>query len=340
MEFDLHALNAILGDPITNPFGAVIDPMESYRVNSLLPRPLFATAAPDLRGTGAGKDVFLWEEGEQKVLKKTLPSYKQTKGTCVSQGWARAAQDLILIGAARGQWDLPDVYLVATEPIYGGSRMEVGRGRLGNGEGSLGGWAAKWVSEWGILRRMKYEGGKYDLAAKIGGDGSIVSDDNLAQKWGTAREGVPADLEDDAKLYPIKSVAVCKSFDEACDALANLYPVPVASNQGFAMQRGADGFCRAQGSWAHQMVFRGCGIAKGNKPFLICQNSWADYLKGNATVTLESGREVQLPPGSFAVAADVANRMLRQGDSHAASNFAGFPRQRPDFDILKRSTAA
>ena len=260
----------------------------------------------------------------------------QSVSNCVSQGWARAAQDCLLLGVASGQGSLPAVYYIATEPIYAGSRQEVGKGRLGNGEGSLGSWAAKWMSQWGALLRIEYEG-RYDFKAKIGGDGSIVSDDELAHKWGTSSDGVPTDLEDDARLHPIKSVAVCRSFEEAADAIANLYPVPVASNQGFAMQRGNDGFCRAQGSWAHQMVFRGCGVAKGNKPFLVCQNSWADYLKGGDTITLESGRDLKLPPGTFGVHAETANKMLKQGDSHVASNFVGFPRQRPDFDSLKRA---
>jgi hypothetical protein len=336
-DFDLFSLNSrVGGEPIQNPFGAVLDPSESYRVNSLLPRPLFAEAARDLRGTGAGQDVFLWEEGEQKALGKVLSSYKQLIGSCVSMGWARAAQDCLLLGVVAGQFGLPETYLVATEPIYAGSRVEVGKGRLGNGDGSLGSWAAVWVSKWGILLRTKYEAGKYDFAAKVGPDGSIVANDDLAGRWGMPRAGVPDDIEDDARLHPIKSVAVCQSFEEARDAIANKYPVPVASNQGFAWERTKDGFCKPEGSWAHQMLFRGCGVAKGNKPFLVCQNSWADYLKGNDTLTLESGKEVKLPAGAFAVDAQTANKMLRRGDSHVASNFVGFPRQKPDFDIFKR----
>ena len=79
------------------------------------------------------------------------------------------------------------------------------------------------------------------------------------------------------------------------------------------------------------MYFRGVGVAKGNRPFAVCQNSWRDYLKGNGIILLESGRELVLPMGCFGVWPEDVNKHGRQGDSHVVSRLRGFPRQKPNF---------
>lgn len=305
-------------------------PAAVEQVVSELPMPTFAESSPHLKGTGTATDVYFWK-AEETVLGKVLASYHQKIGDCVSMGMARSAQDLLLIEILLGEYEeIPKPVLgriknesgehgiVATEPIYGGSRVEVGGGRI-RGDGSIGAWAAKWVTKWGIILRMPYEvgGDKYDL--------SKYSPER-ARDWG--RRGCPDPLEPEAKLHPIETFTQLRSYEEIRDHCANLYPVTIASDQGFAMKRSPGGWCKAVGRWMHQMCVRGHLIVKGNKPALIIQNSWGDYLGDqNNVVTLETGQEVTLPPGCFLCEPEVGTRIARQGDTFSYTGAQGWPRR-------------
>lgn len=298
------------------------EPREVEAFVSRLERPLFALAAPDLKDTGDKKNVFLWE-AEQAVLGKLLPAHDQGIGDCVSHGWGRGVQDLLLVQIAFEKLREKFVAQVATEPIYAGSRVEIGGGRI-SGDGSVGAWAARYVKDYGILLRQKYD--RYDLSRY---------NPSTAKEWGRPRAGVPDILEPIAREHPVQTVSLTTSYEEARDSIANGYPVPVCSMQGFAMQRERDGFCRPKGSWAHCMEFRGCFVAKGNRPGLALQQSWGESPTGPDVLTLEDGREVKLPQGCFGVDADVANRMLsRDPDSYTISNYVGYPRREPNFIMI------
>jgi hypothetical protein len=201
----------------------------------------------------------------------------------------------------------------ATEAIYALSRVEVGKGRLGGGDGSIGSWAAEAVQKWGTLRRMKYL--TVDLSTYSG---------SRAKAWGMPRAGLPDELEPLAREHPVQAASLVTSYEQARDAIANGYPVAVCSNQGFTESRDAEGFARASGSWAHCMAFLAVDD-NAKRPGLLCQNSWGpDWIRGPV-------RHNQ-PPGSFWVDAATANRMLsRDPDSFAVSGFVGFPVQSLDY---------
>jgi len=304
--------------------GWIDRPDEVDAVLATLPMPRFCTAAPGLTGTSKGKDALFWR-AEEKVLGKRLPANHQTRGTCVSQGFGRGAQDVKLIDIAihkepeewRGE--------VATEPIYAGSRVEVGRGQLGaNEDGSVGAWAAKWVQDWGILLRQKY--GKWDFTRP---------DDELAAQLGSPRAGVPDELEPIAREHPIKTVSLAKTGEEAADGLSNWYPLPICSSQGFTEVRDSNGFCKPKGTWYHCMVGRGFCTVKGNRPAVPIQQSWGNLSPtGNDKVTLESGEDIILPEGVFLVDLEVIDKMVRQGDSFLLSGFVGFPSQQLDHVLI------
>lgn len=289
-----------------------------------------SSAYAAIKDIGDEVNVFFWK-AEEVVLGGVLPSYHQTIGSCVSQGFGRAAQDQVLIDISdrRDQEHVPDDVnrskLVATEPIYGGSRNEIGGGRLGNSDGSVGSWAARWVQEYGILFRKKY--GKYDFSQP---------DESLAKRWGNRGAGVPDELEPQAKDHPIVEVSVVQRWEAARDALVAGNSVTICSSRGFTTTRQA-GFCKPSGSWNHCMVLRGAGVAKGNRPFGIIQNSWGDNNpSGPNKLTLETGEVIDLPGGCFAADAEVIDRdILRSGDCHVLSGIRGFRRTkfRPS-DIL------
>lgn len=293
--------------------GWVNDPVaRATSFSRMVARGHVALGALPITGTGAGKDVFLWV-AEQKVLGKLLPSWDQGQiGSCVSHGTGRGAQDLLLCQIAAGaSEELPAQ--VCREAIYGGSRHEVGQDKLGSDDGSVGAWAAEWLTKWGVILYQQY--GSLDLTGGY--------DIQRCKTWG--QSGCPDTLEPEAKKHPVKNVTPCTSFAQAQDLIANGYPVPVCSDQGFAMQRESDGFCSPQGSWGHCMEFRATFTAKGNKPGLVCQNSWGDYLKdGNDKIELATGETVQLPQGCFGVDGDTADSMLKQNDSFGYADASGF----------------
>lgn len=235
---------------------------------------------------------------------------------CVSFGWGRGANDLLNIMAAAGVISLPEAE-VATEPIYGGSRVEVGGGRI-RGDGSVGAWAAKWCLNWGLLLRKIYS--KYSLERYS---------ESLSRQWG--RSGVPDELEPIAKQFPIKSVAQCNSVEEAWKGLGSGYILPICSNVGFASPY-VDGFCARKGSWNHCMVVRGRVVAKhrgSNTRAYACQNSWGGYIKGEPYFTDADGNRERLPEGCFLMTENDLGAILRQTDSFLISDVQGFPRRDP-----------
>jgi hypothetical protein len=242
---------------------------------------------------------------------------------CVSHGFARGVQDLKLIDIAVKKEPEAWVAEVATEPIYALSRVEIGKGRIGNGDGSVGAWAADAVMQYGILLRQKY--GTHDFSTYSG---------QLAKRLGAPQAGLPDELEPIAKEHPVRTVSLVSTIDELWAALGNWYPVPICSMQGFSMTRDAQGFCRPEGTWAHCMATRGRVTVQGDRRAIIIQQSWGENPTGNARVQLASGEEITLPQGCFLIDLDVAGRMVRAKDSFALSGFEGFPAQKPDFSLF------
>ena len=269
-------------------------------------------AAPWLFDADDESPVLLY-----RALLKADPKWivgKQGIGDCVSWGWAHGAT---LLRAINFTID-PSIEFrhAATEPIYGGSRVEaLGKTRGGYSDGSYGAAAAKWVTRFGILFREDYAG----LA-----DLTRYSADR-AKDWGNYGCGGRDDrgrLDARAKVHPIRGVALVVDFEQAAVAIRHGYPVPVCSGQGFRSVRDRDGFALPSGSWSHCMVFIGARF--GARPGLLCLNSWGpNWISGPRW-------PADQPEGSFWVDARVATRMLAGRDSFAISDLAGWPARKLD----------
>lgn len=299
-----------MSHPYQHLCGWVNDPAEVEKVMNRLPYPVFGAAAEEIKGSGKGKTVLLYT-AFYTVL-GAFPKYvAQAIGDCVSHGSRTAIDTLKVIQILKGlrqQW----VAETATEPIYGGSRVEIGGGRI-RGDGSVGAWAAEWISKYGVLSRLVYGG--VDLREYSG---------DRAKEWG--RTGCPDELEPIAKEHPVTTTSQVKTYEEARDAICNGYPVIVCSGQGFTMHRDAEGFAKPHGSWGHCQAFIGADDAY-KRPGLLCQNSWGpDWIDGP--------KRLDQPDGSMWVDADVADRMLAEGDSFAFSGFVGYPSQDLDYLLL------
>ena len=282
--------------------GWIDDPKAVAAIAELQPIASFGDTEAGQDSTTLPDHVFLWDAA-RKVLGNLLPARNQGNiGTCVSFGTARAVEYTMLAEIAAGEAET--FRTIATEPIYGGSRVEIGKGRLGRGDGSVGAWAAEWAKSYGIIDRSKH--GAYDL--------STYSVD-LSRRWGGS--GVPDDLEGVAKLHPIQAITKITSWEQAKRALASGFGISICSDQGFAMVRDGDGFARAVGSWSHCMCL--CGYQTGTREGGHLDNSW-----GASAHTGPVGAGNPGPEG-FWVDARILERMLNYGDSWAFSAFDGFP---------------
>ena len=290
------------------PTGWIDDPRECELMVAALERPLFSLAAPEAAGSGEGKTVLLYHAVRQ-VFGRDLV-HRQTVGDCVSHGWALGVDYLSAVEEVMHGERENQTTETATEPLYAYSRVEVGGGKLGGGDGSVGGWAARAVRQGGTLLRKQYrlDGQAADFRRYSG---------TTAREMGRPRNGVPDWIEPTMAEHPVRQTSLVTDYDEARDAIANGYPVPVCSGQGFSITRDRDGFARPQGTWRHCMLF--IGVADEGRPGLLCQNSWgANWNSG------PYGHH-DIPDGSFWVDADVATRMLRGKDSYAMSSYAGYP---------------
>lgn len=291
-------------------FGWIPNPPEVERFVATLDRPIFGLSAHELKDSGKGKVSLPFKALTQ--LLGSFPIHDQKIGDCVSHGYGISI-DILKAVEIIVQGEAEEFFAeTATEALYGFGRVEgLGRGQLGNEDGSLGAWQADAVKRFGTLARIKYEGA--DLTKYSG---------PLAKKWG--KSGVPDILEPTAREHPVRTVSMVTTYEEARDAIANGYPVAVCSMQGFTEKRDAEGFAKASGQWAHCMAFIAADD-ESKRPGLLCQNSW-----GESWIT--GPKRHDQPEGSFWVDAETCNRMLRDRDSFAPSGFEGYPAQKlPEF---------
>jgi len=284
-------------------FGWIAMPGESERIAASQPIPTMSDVTW-LKDAGKGKTVLLYQCLE-KVTGKPWPIRNQgSAGTCVSFGAAQCMDCLIGVQIVMGNESLRFDAESATEPIYGGSRVEIGGGKIW-GDGSVGAWAAQWLNQYGNIPRSKY--GKYDLSQY-----SIETSRN----WG--RNGVPDDLEPTIRQFPVKAFTMIKTYEEARDAIASGYPITVASNYGFTMNRDSQGFCSPRGRWGHQMCVLGVDD-DSKRPGVLLFNSWGPYLGSSPK------GKFPIPDGSFWVEAEVFTSMASQGDTFAFAHAVGLP---------------
>ena len=276
-------------------------PEEVNNVRMAQPLPTFGLTPANF-AADIPDHVFLWE-ADRKVLGSVLPPKNQgSVGSCVSFGTNTAIRRTMLTEIMLG--DPEEFKDIAEEVTYGGSRVEIGGGRI-SGDGSVGAWAAEFVKRWGVVNRGVH--GSYDLTGYS---------ESRCREFG--RNGVPADLETVAKAHPVKNITQVTNWAEAKKALASGYGIAICSNQGFSMRRDAKGICRPSGSWAHCMALDGYFIENGNEYGHI-ENSWGADAHTGPVGWGEPNT------GGFWADAEVIGRMLRQDDSWAFSAVDGFP---------------
>lgn len=286
--------------------------------NPFLRDTMYYAAAADA-AAAEHRDILPWAL-EERVLGKRLRAHYQARGTCVSQGWSRGVQFANLVDMAiKGEGE---EWLARVHPgsIYAGSRVEIGHGQI-SGDGSMGVWAGQAVTKIGPLYRIKYP--NYDLTAD--------QDELYSVQWGARGRGIPDELEKYCAQHRIADASLVTTGDEFVVCQYDWKPVPVCSGQGFTTTRDKYGMCYPRGRWSHCMLFFGLLKIKHDKfpqglLVAVCWQSWGnDNPTGNNVVTLQTGEQVTLSPGTFLVDIDVLDsRMLPGEDSLAISGSNGW----------------
>jgi hypothetical protein len=198
---------------------------------------------------------------------------------------------------------------------YGTGRVYVGKGQMGNQDGSLGSWMAAAVKKYGTLWANESGVPPYSGAvAKAYGD---PRPENDLDKWLNT-----------AKPFLVKDTVNISTFDQLCDEIASGRAVTIASGVGFRMTPGRDGYHEMSGSWPHQMCIYGYGPDYA----LIC-NSWGD-VHGKLKDFHEND---DLPIGTIRARKKAVERIISEGETFSFTNVEGFPEQDLDkalFDII------
>jgi hypothetical protein len=254
------------------------------------------------------KDVFLYVP-----LLQIDPRYSRVAqgiGSCVGHGYAGCGDTLAAVQIAIDKTPEEWRGRILEASIYAFSRVEArGRTRAGRSDGSYGAAACKAVMHWGLLH----------YGVDYGGESFKEYSAKREKDWGDT--GVPDHLEKYSKKRLIKQTTLIRNFDEYCKAIASGYSVAICSSQGFTFTRDKDGFCSPKNQWLHCMS--GIGKRHGRRPGGLIWNSWGP--SSNSGPHYPDNMPRPFRGSTFWCDADVLDRMLRQGDSFALSNYDGFP---------------
>lgn len=262
------------------------------------------------------------------ALQGLHPKWKrgaQAIGDCVSWGWEMGTTLSVAVDIRLKlrPWVWPGEF--ATEPYYGGARVEaLGNSRGGWSDGAYGGAAAKFGTKWGALARIDWSqrtgNAEHDLRKYNG---------NKSKNWGNFGCGGADDkglLDAIAKEFALAEAPLVNSFEKAKAVIESGYPVVVCSNQGLSDKRDSQGFVRGQGVWYHCMTFAG---VRYDRPGLLCVNSWGNSWGLENFFPRDYWAEVQ--KCSAWVDASICDRMLKQEDSYAVCGVTGLKRREIDW---------
>lgn len=303
-------------------YGYIPDPEGVRQFLGEMQRPYFAQAGAEAMAKAKQVDTFLYRQmdaAHRARYGKPFRVGRQGIGDCVSWGAMHAVYCAESVDWTLGKLAEPPM-LPATEAIYGGARVEA-RGRDGSGRSPIGGWsdgatgwgAARWLRDWGVVYREEVLG--HDLRAYSA---------DRAKAWGAYGNGGQGDggkLDLEAKRHPCKHVVAVKTWDELVAAVTSGYPVTIASSIGFnSGNRDADGFCRAAGTWMHQMAVIGVRFEQHGSPRdgALILNSWGPSYVGGGKWPAD------MPDGSFWASREAIQSILNQGDSYAIGSVDGF----------------
>lgn len=265
---------------------------------------VFSAGQPSLAGywravVARGETGIFLQDAEAELFGHTLPAENQRRGTCVSRGTMRAVRDAYYWNLCQAEAVARPVDL-AFEPIYAGSRVQIGQGRLGRGDGSVGAWGAQFVHDFGVLERGVY--GSLDLSQPR---------EDFAVTWGAPGDGVPAEILEACRQHPVGACHFCPTVESIADAVAAGFAVAYCSNLIWG-DRDHTGMARPVSSGGHCEEV--CGVFTGLKGDLcfVRQQSWGSRPGGSDLLSYAGGTK-RLRQGSYGAFAEDMAKGLRGG---------------------------
>lgn len=248
------------------------------------------------RRVSAGETAFLActvEDGEP-------PAYCQSTGVCTSMLY-RSLQDCL-------NWEIKKFggvgksVSIAFEPIFAGSRIAIGRGQLGYGDGSIGAWIAEFVARYGAILRGMYT--NVDLSRPR---------EDLAQAWGRPGVGVPTNIQDLGKVHRFRAHKA-ESTDEIADGMASgCFGGICRSNYTHSIDSG--GFARFDNRGGHHTCLRGAFVdRRTNRRVFVEQQTHGSGVPDPHPIAHTTDGDVELSDGAYLVREDDIQRYLAAGE--------------------------
>ena len=224
--------------------------------------------------------VFLWDSEHERL--GTVGADYQRRGTCVGRGTYRAIQQSYVHSITAGtEYGIP--VKLAYEPIYIGSREVIGKGRL-TGDGSVGAWAARWVSEYGVVARAEYD--SVDLTKSN-------------ESYSVSQKRLGADIIAEGKLHTVAAHR-CRTSDEMADAIAGGFGIARCHNVLYG-NRDANGESRHKRDGAHCQAIVGVYVRPDGSRGYVEQQSWGSSNPGGPSTLKTKGGPVALPAGCYGI---------------------------------------
>lgn len=323
----------------TNFTGWINDPLQvqaylDERAAQGQPAGIYA-AKPDLSGywaklVAAGVRAVLLYQAEEEILGDYLPAIFQRRGTCVAQATFRAIETTYFDALAERRISGRRVR-VASETIYAGGRVNVGRGQLGPShpwgcncrdcpDGLVGAWAAKYVHDFGVAPRGVY--GEIDLSQPR---------EDLAIAWASPTRGVPRELLAASQAYRCDAYHV-PTAEALADVLAARYAAAMCSTHEQSGRRDANGECGYFGPVAHCEAITGVYVAvgwDGNPATLyehtgfVDQQSWGNVPIGPDVLRYYGG-SAKLREGAYGTRLPAVRKRMATGETWAFRLRDGF----------------
>jgi hypothetical protein len=317
------APTTVLANTQTLSFGAVAPTMPQKKRFRRLPS--FHQKYKPLIGISyqTKKNVFLWKYLEQAMCTKYVPHNQinkhgdESEGDCVGHATALgcdilAASD-IYFRREPERW----VAKASVEPIYWGSRYEIGRRLIGKEEwnkfknfsGSIGEWGAMFVNEYGVLHRCKYLSGNNYID---------LTEYNPGRSRSLRSSGVPDWLESMAKRHPVKDISNVKSGTESLDSVVSGNPVLICSSYAFPEEHDKYGWAkpylgRIRKRWSHALLLAGFVVINGERGGVLLNSHgcWNEHPAG-------------MPGGSLTVKEKYIDLMVKDwGDCWSLAGYIG-----------------
>lgn len=251
--------------------------------------------------------VILWPAYE-KISGKKIRPHKQLRGTCVARGFEMAAR-MSYCNALFQRTRLGKNADLSYEILYAGSRNYPGKGSIRNGDGSVGAWAAEWLSLYGLCERGVY--------------GSVdVSKDNEMLAVSLARSGVklPKEVLDACKEHTWATNR-CQNTDEIADSIASDFGVARCWDTLFG-NRNSKGISRPADTGAHCQAVIGVAVSPSGEDIFIEIQSWGENIPSGPNKLETAGGMIELPAACYGVmASDYRQAMSRSRwwEAHAVS---------------------